>query len=152
MEVFIEAKKQGQVRHLGFSAHSVEAAITAMDRYDFDSVLFPVNFASVIKGNFGTQILDHAIKKGVARLALKAMARQHWQQGDARKADFKKCWYEPLIDPKEIELGLRYTLSQPVTAAIPPGDEKLFRTAMDLAPDLKPLAQEDEAEVRKLAC
>ena len=27
MEVFIEAKKSGQVRHIGFSAHSVEAAI-----------------------------------------------------------------------------------------------------------------------------
>jgi len=40
MEVFIEAKKSGQVRHLGFSAHSIAAAFAAMDRYDFDSILF----------------------------------------------------------------------------------------------------------------
>ena len=33
MEVFLEAKKQGQVRYLGFSAHSEEAALAAMERH-----------------------------------------------------------------------------------------------------------------------
>ena len=36
MEVFIEARKQGQIRYLGFSAHSEEAALAAMERFDFD--------------------------------------------------------------------------------------------------------------------
>lgn len=151
MEVFIQAKKEGRVRHLGFSAHSVEAAFAAMDRYDFDSVLFPFNFATWYKEDFGPQVIERAKAKGVARLALKAMARQSWPDGAKAKSPFKKCWYQPLNDPEEQELGLRFTLSQPITAAIPPGEEKLFRRAVDLAMDLKPITADEEKRLAKLA-
>jgi len=57
MDMLIDAKKSGRVRHLGFSAHSIEAAVAALDRYEFDSVLFPVNFATYYEGNFGPQIM-----------------------------------------------------------------------------------------------
>lgn len=75
MEVFVEAKKQGQVRHVGFSAHSEEAALAAMERCDFDSILFPVNFATFYEGGFGPRVIEAARSKGMAILALKAMAR-----------------------------------------------------------------------------
>ena len=76
MEVFIEAKKTGRVRHLGFSAHTVEAAMASMDRYDFDSVLFPINFACYYGGNFGKQVIEKAQQKKAAVLAIKALARR----------------------------------------------------------------------------
>jgi aryl-alcohol dehydrogenase-like predicted oxidoreductase len=82
MEVLVEAKKQGRVRYLGFSAHSEEAALAAMDRYDFDSILFPVNFATFYKADFGPRVVQAAKSKGIARLALKAMARQQWPKDD----------------------------------------------------------------------
>ena len=68
MEVFTEAKKSGQVKFLGFSAHSEEAALAAMERYDFDSVLFPVNFACHYKNGFGPKVIAKAREKGVAIL------------------------------------------------------------------------------------
>ena len=115
METFIEARKSGQVRHLGFSAHSVKAALAALDRFEFDSILFPVNFATYEKGAFGPQIMEAARAKGVARLALKAMARQNWPEGsDEERKKYPKCWYQPLTDPHEAELALRFTLSQPL--------------------------------------
>ena len=76
MEAFLEAKKQGRVRYIGFSAHSEEAALAAMDRYDFDSILLPINFATFYKSNFGPRVMEAAKSKGVARLALKALAKQ----------------------------------------------------------------------------
>ena len=36
-------------------------------------------------------------------------------------------------------MGLRFTLSHPVTAAIPPGDAELFKIALDLRNALTPL-------------
>ncbi|MCZ6678450.1 MAG: aldo/keto reductase, partial [Candidatus Poribacteria bacterium] len=42
IEAFIEAREQGLVRYLGFSAHSVETALALIDRFDFDTILFPV--------------------------------------------------------------------------------------------------------------
>lgn len=151
MEVFIEAKKQGQVRYLGFSAHSEEAALAAMERYDFDSILFPVNFATFYEGGFGPRVIEAAKSKGVAILALKAMAKQKWPDGDPMRAQYPKCWYQPLTDRDETRLGLYFTLSQPITAAIPPGDESLFQTALDLAMGFHPVSETEKETLREIA-
>ncbi len=151
MEVFIEAKKQGIVRHLGFSAHSVEAALTAMDRFDFDSILFPINFATFYKGDFGPQVIQKAQEKKVAILALKALARQSWPQDDPQRQQYAKCWYQPLTDPREAELSLRFTLSQPVTAALPPGEEACFRMALNIAENFKPITPAELETLKQLA-
>jgi len=151
MEVFIEAKKQGQVRYLGFSAHSEEAALAAMDRYDFDSILFPINFATFYKGSFGAKVIATAKSKGVAILALKALARQQWPQDDPLRKEYPKCWYQPLTIRQEARLGLYFTLSQSVTAAIPPGEDSLFRMALDLAMDFEPISAQDSEKVKQMA-
>lgn len=151
MEVLMEAKKQEQIRHLGFSAHSEEAALAAMDRYDFDSILFPINFATFHKGRFGPRVLAEAQSRGVARLALKAMARQRWPQGDPERRKYSKCWYQPLTQREEARLGLYFTLSQSVTAAIPPGDESLFRMAVDLGMRFRPLSAQEQTELQQKA-
>jgi len=151
MEVLTAAKKEGRVRFLGFSAHSVEAALAAMDRYQFDSVLFPVNFACWYKNGFGPQIMNRAREKGVARLALKALARQEWPKDAPRRERYRKCWYQPITDLDEADLGLRFCLGQPVTAAVPPAAEFLFRPALDLAMDYAPLSPAQEQELKTLA-
>ena len=151
MEVFIEARKQGQVRYLGFSAHSEEAALATMERFDFDSILFPINFATYYKGNFGPKVIAAAKSKGVARLALKSLARQRWPQDDPSRKEYPKCWYQPLTEREEARLGLHFTLSQPVTAAIPPGEESLFRLAVDLAMNFKPISIQDLEKVKQMA-
>jgi len=151
MEVFIEAKKSGQVRHLGFSAHTVEAASAALDRYDFDSVLFPINFACYYKGNFGRQVIERTQSTGVTLLALKSLARQRWPENDPQRTKYMKCWYQPLTEPHEAELGFRFTLSQPVTAAVCPGEEELLRLALDIAERFKPVTAQEEAEIKALA-
>ena len=148
MEALIEARKAGVVRHLGFSAHSVDATLAAMDRYDFDSVLFPINFACFYSGNFGPQVVRKATQQNVTLLALKAMARGRWLSNDpSQQKKFPKCWYRPLSDPHEVNLGLRFALSQPVAAAIPPGDEGLFRMAVDLAMNFKPVTPAEQKEI-----
>jgi aryl-alcohol dehydrogenase-like predicted oxidoreductase len=143
MEAFLEAREEGKIRFIGFSAHSVEAAMALMERFDFDTILFPFNYATWHAGNFGPQVMEKAKEKNMGILALKAMARGPWPEGADRSA-YPKCWYEPLMTTEDITMGLRFTLSHPVTAAIPPGDEKLFMQALALSDSLKPL---DESEV-----
>jgi diketogulonate reductase-like aldo/keto reductase len=74
-EMFFAARKEGKVRHLGFSAHNAPAALRLMDGLELDSVLFPVNVNAWENGGFGPQILDKAKSKGMARMALKALAQ-----------------------------------------------------------------------------
>ncbi len=145
METFLEARKEGKIRFIGFSAHSVEAAMALMDLFDFDTILFPINFATWHAGNFGPQVLERANEKGMGILALKAMAKRPWKEGAER---ISKCWYEPLTDPEEASMGLRFTLSHPITAALPPGDEDLFSMALGLGVKFKPL-KSDEVRAMK---
>ncbi|HWP40463.1 MAG TPA: aldo/keto reductase [Tepidisphaeraceae bacterium] len=151
MELLIQARKEGRIRHIGFSAHSVEATLAALDRFEFDSVLIPINFATFYKGNFGPQMIAAAEKAGAARLALKALARQKWPQNDPLRARYPKAWYQPLTDRHEAELALRFTLSQPVTAAIPPGEEELFWLAVELAMNHRPITESETRELMTLS-
>jgi aryl-alcohol dehydrogenase-like predicted oxidoreductase len=149
METFLEARKEGKIKHIGFSAHSVEAAMLLMDRFDFDSIMFPVSASSWHAGNFGPQVLQRAREKQMGILALKAMAKGPWPEGTTRK--LPKCWYEPMSDPQEALAGLRFTLSHPVTLAIPPGNEDLFRMALKILRDFEPLSAEELQEIKTRA-
>jgi aryl-alcohol dehydrogenase-like predicted oxidoreductase len=144
-ELFLKARKEGKIRYLGFSAHNTEAALALMDRFRFDSVLFPVNYVNYAQGNFGPQILARAKEKGIARLALKAMAHTTWKPGEEHT--YPKCWYHPIEDPELARKALRFTLSEDITAAIPPGDERLFRIALEAAPGLQPLTANERRDL-----
>jgi len=143
METMEAAKKEGKIRYIGFSVHSAETALAAMDRYNFDTVLFPVNWVLFTQANFGPQILKRAQEKNMGILALKGMAKTTWPAGQKDHPQ-PKCWYQPAAYPDEASLGLRWTLGHPVTAALPPGDERYFRLAMDVAQSYKPLEPHEE--------
>ncbi len=147
IKTFEKARKEGKVRFLGFSAHSVEAALAMMERYSFDSIMFPVNYATWTAGNFGPQVLARAGEKKMGILALKALAKQPWPSGADRSA-FPNCWYQPMTDPDEALMGLRFTLSHPVTAALTPASAICLKLALKLAPKFAPL-KADEAEAMK---
>jgi aryl-alcohol dehydrogenase-like predicted oxidoreductase len=144
METMEAARKEGKIRYIGFSVHSVETALAAMDRYPFDTVLFPVNWVLFSQANFGPQILAKAQEKKMGILALKGMAKTTWPADRKKDHPQPKCWYQPAGFPDEASLGLRWTLGHPITAAIPPGDERYFRVAMDVAQNFKPLEAHEE--------
>ncbi len=144
METFEAARKEGKVRYIGFSSHSVETAVAAMDRYPFDTILFPINWVLTSQANFGPQVIQKAQEKRVGTLAIKSMAKTVWPTTQKKDHPNSKCWYEPAGFPDEASLGLRWTLGHSITAAIPPGEEAYFRLAMDVAQHYKPLDSKEE--------
>lgn len=147
VETLQAARQAGKARFLGFSAHSERAALEAMRRFDFDSILFPINFVCWHHG-FGPAVVEEARRRGVTCLAIKALARGPYPPGAAR---IEKCWYQPFQNRDEAELALRWTLSQPVAAAIPPGNPSLFRLAVELAAAFQPLSIEEHDQLRQTA-
>ena len=146
----LDAKNKGIIRHIGFSAHSVEVAIELLDLFGFDSVLFPLNWTHYFQANFGPQVVEKAVEKQVAVLALKALAHGKIQEGSSRT--YPKCWYTPIEDPELAELALRFTLSQPITAAIPPGEKVLFDMAIDIANNFKSVNEEEIEYLKERSC
>jgi len=144
METMEAARKEGKIRFIGFSVHSQETTLAALDRYNFDTILFPVNWVLFTQADFGPKILKRAQEKQMGILALKSMAKTVWPADQKKDHPEPKCWYQPARFPDEASLGLRWTLGHPITAAIPPGDEKYFRLAMDVAQNYKPLESHEE--------
>ncbi len=150
LETFTKAKEKGLIRYIGFSAHSAEVAIAALDQFDFDSILFPFNYVTWFEGDFGPQVIKKAKEKNAACLALKAMAHTR-RPRNSKREKYPKCWYLPVTDSAEAEKALRFTLSLDITAAIPPGDESLFWQGVKFARHFKPLGETEKDEIRQLA-
>jgi aryl-alcohol dehydrogenase-like predicted oxidoreductase len=150
METAEAAKKEGKIRYIGFSVHSQETAVAAMNRYPFDTILFPLNFVLYTQAGFGPQILETARQKQIGILCLKSMAKTVWPADQQKNhPSDPKCWYKPAAFPNEASLGLRWTLGHPITAAIPPGEERYLRLAMDVAQNYKPLDATEEQALLK---
>ncbi len=150
IETFLRAKKEGLIKYIGFSAHSPEAALKCIKEFDFDTVMYPVNFAMHFKSNFEEAVLNEAKKKGLGILALKAMAKQLWPNTADRK-QHPKCWYQPVDEQELARLALYWTLSQGITAALPPGDVDIYSKALKLAADYRELTVEEIDKLKRTA-
>ena len=147
-EDFVRAREEGKVRHIGLTAHSVPAALAMLDRFQLDSVMFPVNFVCYSQGDLGPQVLERARELSTARIAIKALARTRHRPDQAR---FRNCWYWPVEERSLARQALRFTLSEDVTAAIPPADESLFRWCVESAEEFVPLTSEERRELLQRA-
>ena len=142
LETFVKARERGLVRYIGFSAHSEEAALALMDRFDFDSILFPVNWVIWNKGEFGPRVVETAKGKEMAILSLKTMAKRKWREGEER--EYSKTWYRPVESYAEASMAVRFAFSLPVTAGPSPGHEQLFDWMCDAGEAFTPLTQNEQ--------
>ncbi len=142
METFLRAREEGKVNLLGFSAHSQEAALLAMEQFDFDTILFPINFVCWHQGGFGPEAVEMAASKDMGILAIKSMALTRIPEGQDRP--YERLWYIPVEDDATARKAVKFTLSKQVTAAIPPGDPAFFRKALTFKDFTEPTATEQQ--------
>ena len=66
---------------------------------------------------------------------------------------YKKTWYQPVdIDENELlSMAFRWTLSQGVTAAIPPGEPSYFPKALEIATNFQTATPEETQKLAELA-
>lgn len=72
IHALLEARADGRVRHLGLTGHQDPAVLVdAMERFDFDTVLIPLNCADVHRLSFLRDVVPVAIAKQTAVIAMK---------------------------------------------------------------------------------
>jgi aryl-alcohol dehydrogenase-like predicted oxidoreductase len=146
LETVLRARDEGLVRYIGFSAHSEKAALYLLNAFAFDSVLFPINFACWNDGDFGPKLCAKAAEKGTGILALKALAKRPLRTDEPKV--WAKSWYVPIDTLEEAVPALAFTLSKPVTAALPPGHIELFRLACNALDALDEPPMDADARIR----
>lgn len=134
MEILPMLKDLGVIRHIGFSAHSEEAALAMIERYDFETVLFPFNWFLHMEYGMGERLLRKAKSRGMGVLAMKAFIERKWDSPEERTASaFPKSWCKP-IDVEDEAFGvaaMKYALSLGVDTLIPPGNFESFSFAVE---------------------
>jgi len=147
IDALFRARDQGLARFVGITGHDLTAPRTfveALRRYDFDTVMFPVNpqlWADRDYRDDAEALLRLCADRDVGVMAIKAIAHRPWSAG----ARFATTWYEPLTAPAAIARGIRFTLSVPgVHAFCTPGDLALLPLTIDAAVSFSAMAPEQQ--------
>ncbi|MBM3887568.1 MAG: aldo/keto reductase [Verrucomicrobia bacterium] len=145
METILEAKKEGKVRAIGFSAHTTKAALEALRGFKFDTAMFPISYVEYFTRDFAKAVMELAREKGTALLSIKTMNAGAWPQGAQRT---RQWWYRSLEDQEEINMAWRWTLSLPgVVTGFPPAWLDLVDKAIEAGHAFRPVT---DAETKKL--
>lgn len=134
MELMRDLKEKGIARNIGFSAHNEDAAIAMIERYDFDSVLFPFNWFMNMEHGMGSRLMRLAKERNMGVLAMKSLIERSFTSSAERYASrYPKSWCKP-IDPEEKEFGtaaMKYVLDMGADTLIPPGNFTSFSFAVE---------------------
>ncbi len=104
MEAFVEAKEKGWTRFIGVTGHHDPFILRqCIERYDFDTVLLPVNPAEPAFESFLDNVIPLANEKGMGIIGMKVYFR-----GFAAK----------IPGFKGMEPYLRFALSQPISTVV----------------------------------
>ncbi len=149
LETFLKAKEEGKIKYIGFSAHTTKAALEALRGFDFDTVMFPINFVEFFLRDFGKDVMAQANAQGAAILAIKAMSRGAWPKDVERT---RKWWYRSVEDDLEVNLAWRFVLSQKgVVAGFPPSYLDLLDKAILAVQHFRPVTQGELDELKRVA-
>lgn len=130
LEAFLEARKAGKIRYIGFTGHkdpSIHLRMLDLARehkFHFDAVLFPSNVMDWNFRSFIHQVMPVALKEGIAVQTMKPMGGKFIL--DSKVASHEEC--------------LRYALSQPTSVVIH-GMEKMeyLEQALAIVKNFKPM-------------
>ena len=130
MELMKELKEKGLVKKLGISCHSEKVALKALELYNFDTVLFPINWHMNLKYGMGNQLIKVAKEKGVGILCMKSMIERAWDNDNPDRdkecnKKYNKSWSKPFdtdTDKRLLLAAIKYVFSLGVDTIVPPGD------------------------------
>ena len=149
LEALMQAKKEGKIRAIGFSAHTTKAALAALRGFDFDTVMFPINYVEYYTRGFGQEILALAQEKKAAVLSIKTLNAGAWPK-DAERT--RKWWYRSLESQEDINLAYRWTLSLPgVVMGFPPSWMDLQAKAITAGLAYRPATEADAAKLKEMS-
>jgi len=134
------------IRYIGNTDHRPYEQIEAINRFDFDTVLFPLNRILAAHPNDYTEfrfLIDTAQKKDIGTISIKAIAKQPWSPG----MRMYRTWYEPFTEQVDIDKSIWYTLSQEISTTVLPADLRLWPKVIDAAERFKTMGEKEQEAV-----
>jgi aryl-alcohol dehydrogenase-like predicted oxidoreductase len=135
LEYLQEAREQGLVKYIGVTGHDVAIAKMhqkSLDRFDFDSVLFPYNYLMIQNEIYRTgfeEVVRICKERNTAIQTIKSITRRPY------KADHRShaTWYEPLTDQASIDKAVHWVLGNENVFLNTAGDITILPKVLDAA-------------------
>jgi aryl-alcohol dehydrogenase-like predicted oxidoreductase len=113
VDALARARDEGLTKAIGVTGHGIRIPsmhLRGLERFDFDSVLFPYNHSLMASDAYRADaeaLLELCATRNVAVQTIKSIAKGRWTNQD--EPHFS--WYEPLTDAAAIDRAVRYVLS-----------------------------------------
>ena len=124
----------------------------ALDLYDFDTVLFPMNWAMGVITGWGDRVSERAKAKDMGLIAMKTLIERKWLPDEEKT--YPKSWCKPISGNDKLAIaGMKYGLSKGGATLIPPGNIEHFNFMLDHIDECldHPLTAADLAYLREEA-
>jgi aryl-alcohol dehydrogenase-like predicted oxidoreductase len=154
LEAAIQAREQGLVRFIGITGHGVTAAKMhrqALERFDFDSVLLPLNYLMLQNEQYRSDFLE-LVKvckaRNVAVQTIKSLVHSPWGEHPQDRA----TWYRPLEEQGDIDQTVHWVLGHAGVFLISAGDVHILPRVLSASErfNIAPKDAEMQAMVDKL--
>ena len=149
LEAIVEAREEGLLDYIGITGHGLEVPkvfLEAIERFDFDSVLFPINFILYENSEYRdkAQALLHTCKqRDIGSMVIKHIAKGPWGEDDKTHT----TWYRPFDEENWIQKCVDFVLSQPISGVCTAGDITLLPLVVDACQNFQPMDSVDQNEL-----
>jgi aryl-alcohol dehydrogenase-like predicted oxidoreductase len=150
LEALVEARDEGLTDYIGITGHGNQSPavfLEALRRFDFDSILFPINFIQFGRPDYKENtrnLLRECKEKEVGVMVIKAVAARPWGDRDHTYT----CWYEPFDTQEMIQKGVNFALSQDgVTGLCTTGDINILPMFLKACENFSPIDNTEQDEL-----
>ncbi len=149
LDAFLDAREQGLTKYIGITGHGNDAPaifLEALRRFDFDSILFPINFVQFANEQYrrDTQaLLQECRKRDVGTMIIKAIGKGVWRDAPHTQT----TWYVPFVEPEKIQTAINFALSQDVTGICTAGDVNLLQAQLDACENFQPMSEREQEQL-----
>ena len=151
LEAFMEARRQGLIKFIGITGHGAQTPqifLEALRRFDFDSVLFPLNFVQMRNPEFrksAEELIATCQARDVGTMVIKSITKGPWGE----RQHTATTWYEPFDKLEEIQPAVNFALSHDVTGICTAGDTRVLPLVIKACENFSRLSRDEMEEMIK---
>ena len=149
LDAIIAARQAGLTQFIGITGHGLQAPaifLEALRRFDFDSILFPINFilyADPAYREKANELLQVCRRKDVGTMIIKSIAKSPWGEGPKTN----NTWYRPFTKAERIQQAVNFVLTQDVTGICTAGDLDVLPHLLQACENYTPLNPKEQEEL-----
>ncbi len=142
IETMLKARDAGITRFVGITGHGMQSPklfLQAIQRFDFDTVMFPLNYGLMGQAEYrrdALALLEACQERKIGCMIIKSIAQAPWKE----RPKTHTTWYEPYHTPQSIQEAVNFVLSYNVTGLCMAGDITVLPMVLQACEQFAPLS------------